>query len=81
MPVTVTVLVPPAVPQRVTSSLAKPVTASLNTTVKLIGDTAVGSAWAAAWLMVTVGATATATAGLLALSAPTQLVANLGVTV
>ena len=30
-------------------------TASLNTTVKLIGLVPVGSGWAAAWLMVTVG--------------------------
>ena len=33
----------------------KPVTASLNTTVKLIGEALVGSAWPAAWLIVTVG--------------------------
>ena len=36
--------------------MAKPVTASLNTTVKLIGLPLVGSAWPAAWLIVTVGA-------------------------
>ena len=33
----------------------KPVTGSLNTAVKFIGDTKVGSGCAAAWLMVTVG--------------------------
>ena len=43
-PVTVTVLVPGgALPVTVTSVLLKPVTASLKTTVKLIGDAAVGS--------------------------------------
>ena len=55
-PVTVPTLVPPAVPVSVTSPVAKPVTASLNTTVKLIGEALVGSAWPAAWLIVTVGA-------------------------
>ena len=38
--------------------MAKPVTGSLKTTVKLIGDVEVGSAWPAAWSMVTVGDTA-----------------------
>jgi hypothetical protein len=54
-PVTVAV-VAPALPVRVTSAPVKPVTASLKTTVKLIGERLVGSAWLAAWLMVTVGA-------------------------
>ena len=44
-----------AVPPRVTSPVAKSVTGSLKTTVKWIGATLVGSAWVAAWLMVTVG--------------------------
>src|ERR1051326_738360 len=54
-PVTTTVLVPPAVPPIVTSLLVKPVTGSLNTAVKLMGDAFVGSFWPAAWLIVTVG--------------------------
>ncbi len=54
---TVPTFSPPAVPPKVTSPVAKPVTASLNTTVKLIGLVFVGSGWAAAWLIVTVGAT------------------------
>ena len=54
-----TVFTPPAVPAMVTSAFVNVagLTASLNTMVKLIGDALVGSAWAAAWLMVTVGAT------------------------
>ncbi len=40
----------------VTSPVAKPVTASLNTTVKAIGLVPVGSTWPTAWLMVTAGA-------------------------
>ena len=55
-PEIVTVLVPPAVPLIVTSAAVKPLTASLNTAVKLIGEAEVGSAWPAAWLIVTVGA-------------------------
>ena len=35
--------------------LSKPVTGALKTTVKLIGDVAVGSACPIAWLIVTVG--------------------------
>ena len=54
-PVTVAV-VAPAVPDRVTSPVAKVVVDSLKTTVKLIGLALVGSAWPAAWLIVTVGA-------------------------
>src|SRR6266850_8459646 len=54
-PVTVTVLVPPAVPVIVTSAPVKPLTASLKTAVKFIGDAPVGSACPAAWLIVTVG--------------------------
>ena len=55
-PDTVPVLVPPAVPAKLTSPVAKPVTASLNMTVYRIGLVLVGSAWATAWLIVTVGA-------------------------
>src|SRR5688500_2490809 len=55
-PLTVALLLPPAVPPIVTSAALKPLTASLNTAVKLIGPAAVGSACAAAWLMLTVGA-------------------------
>src|SRR2546426_4065324 len=54
-PVTATVLVPPAVPPIVTPALVKPVTGSLKAAVKLIGEALVGSACAAAWLIVTVG--------------------------
>ena len=43
-PITIAV-VAPSVPLSVTSSLAKSLTGSLNTTVKLIGDALVGSAW------------------------------------
>src|SRR2546422_7251799 len=39
----------------VTSVPVKPLTGSLNAAVKLIGDVLVGSAWLAAWLIVTVG--------------------------
>ena len=56
-PDTVAVLVPPAVPLIVMSPVAKPVTVSLKTTVKVIGLVPVGSAWPPAWLIVTVGAT------------------------
>ena len=49
-------VVAPAVPLKVTSPVAKPVTGSLKTTVKLIGLLPVGSTWPLAWLMVTVGA-------------------------
>ena len=57
MPLTVPTRVPPAVlPVNETSPVAKPVTASLKTTVKLMGLALVGSAWPPAWLMVTVGA-------------------------
>ncbi len=56
--VTVAVLVPPAVPVIATSPVAKVVTDSLKTTVKLIGLVPVGSAWPPAWLIVTVGAVA-----------------------
>src|SRR5687767_5113814 len=54
-PLTVAVLLPPAVPPMVTSAALKPLTASLNTAVKVIGPAPVGSACAAAWLMLTVG--------------------------
>src|SRR5882672_2641918 len=52
-PVTVTVLVPPAVPAIVTSALVKSLTALLRTAVTLIGAVLVGSGWPAAWLIVT----------------------------
>ncbi len=56
-PVTVPTRGPPAVPPNVTSPVVNPVAASLNVTVKLIGLAFVGSTCAAAWLIVTVGAT------------------------
>ena len=40
-----TAVVAPAVPLRVTSPVAKPVTGSLNVTVKRIGEAEVGSVW------------------------------------
>src|SRR5437667_10413954 len=52
---TVTVLVPPAVPPVVTPAPLKSLTGSLKTAVKLIGELFVGSAWPAAWLIVTEG--------------------------
>ena len=54
--VVTTVLEPPAVPVIVTSLPMNPVTGSLKTAVKWIGELLVGSAWPAAWLIVTVGA-------------------------
>jgi hypothetical protein len=54
VPLTMAV-VAPAVPLRVTSPVANPFTASLNVAVKSIGEVDVGSACAAAWLIVTVG--------------------------
>src|SRR5438874_10417145 len=54
-PLTVAVLVPPAVPLSVTPAPVKPLTGLLKTAVKLIGKLLVGSAWPAAWLIVTVG--------------------------
>ncbi len=54
-PVTVPTRGPPAVPPNVTSPVVNPVAASLKVTVKLIGLALVGSGWAAAWLIVTVG--------------------------
>src|SRR5882672_3108167 len=55
-PLTVTVLVPPALPEIVTPAPLKPLTGSLKTAVKLIGELLVGSAWPAALSIVTVGA-------------------------
>ena len=46
-PVT-TFVVAPAVPDKFTPAAVKPLTGSLNTTVKLIGDAEVGSGCAAA---------------------------------
>ena len=54
LPVT-TAVVAPAVPLKVTSPVAKPVTTWSKTTVKLIGEAEVGSGCAAAWLIVTSG--------------------------
>ena len=57
LPVTAAVSVPPTVlPAKLMSLAAKPVTVSLKATVKLIGLVLVGSAWPAAWLIVTLGA-------------------------
>ena len=47
-----------AVPERVTSAMPKPVTCSLKTTLNRTTGLLVGSAWPAAWLIVTVGAVA-----------------------
>src|SRR6266480_1818778 len=66
--ITVTVLVPPAVPLMVTPAPLKPLTGSLNTAVKLIGELLVGSAWPAAWLMVTAGGVVSGGAGVVALA-------------
>src|SRR5947207_14194809 len=66
-PVAAAVLVPPAVPLSVTPALLKPLTGSLNTAVKLIGELLVGSAWPAAWLIVTEGGVASEVALLLVL--------------
>src|SRR5262249_42593155 len=55
VPLTAATRVPPTVlPAKLTSDPVKPVTDSLNTTVKLIGEALVGSAWPAAWLIVTI---------------------------
>ncbi len=62
LPVTAPV-VAPAVPLSVTSPVAKSVTDSLKTTVKLIGEIPVGSAWPTAWLIVTVGLAASTAPG------------------
>src|SRR5207302_1811386 len=51
----------PALPEIVTPASLKPLTGLLNTAVKLIGEALVGSAWPAAWLIVTVGGLATVT--------------------
>src|SRR5437762_11606963 len=67
-PVTVTVLVPPAVPEIVTPAPLKPLTGSLKTAVKLIGELLVGSAWPAAWLIVTAGGVVSGGAGVVALA-------------
>ena len=56
LPVTVAVVCRPPSRPSVTSPVAKPVTVSLKVTVKLIGLALVGSAWPAAWLIVTLGA-------------------------
>ena len=57
VPVTTAESVPPTVlPAKLMSLAAKPVTVSLKVTVKLIGLVFVGSAWPAAWLIVTLGA-------------------------
>src|SRR4051812_49719672 len=51
-------VVAPAVPLRLTSAPLKPLTPSLKTATKLIGLVLVGSAWPAAWLIVTVSGVA-----------------------
>src|SRR5438046_2660309 len=68
-PLTVAVLVPPAVPLLVTPAPVKPLTGSLKTAVKLIGELLVGSAWPAAWSIVTVGGVVSPTVKLPALLA------------
>src|SRR5437762_236371 len=68
-PLTVAVLVPPAVPLMVTPAPVKPLTGLLNTAVKLIGELLVGSAWPAAWSIVTVGGVVSPTVKLAALLA------------
>ena len=50
-----TAVVAPAVPARVTSPVANPLTGSANTTSNTIGPLVVGSTCAAAWSMVTIG--------------------------
>src|SRR5205807_1799558 len=45
----------PAVPLMVTPAPVKPLTGPLKTAVKLTGELLVGSAWPAAWLIVTAG--------------------------
>src|SRR5213595_2179662 len=78
-PVTVTVLVPPAVPLMVTPAPVKPLTGLLNTAVKLIGELLVGSAWPAAWSIVTVGGVVSPTVKLAALLAvPSEVVTLIG---
>ena len=57
MPVTVADQVAAGGAGEVTSAVVEAVTGSLNTTVKMIGEPLVGSAWPAAWSIVTVGAT------------------------
>jgi len=54
------------------SVASKPVTGSLNVTVKFMGEVAVGSVCAVAWLMVTVGTIPSIT---IALFSPNELVA------
>src|SRR5947207_61014 len=67
-PLTVAVLVPPAVPLMVTPAPVKPLTGPLKTAVKLIGELLVGSAWPAAWLIVTAGGVVSGGAGVVALA-------------
>src|SRR5215831_10367085 len=52
LPLMLAASVPPAVdPVKAMSLAVKPVTGSLKTTVKLIGEVAVGSDWPPAWLI------------------------------
>src|SRR5947208_1252001 len=76
-PLTVAVLVPPAVPLSVTPAPVKPLTGLLNTAVKLIGGALVGSAWPAAWSIVTVGSVVSPTVKLPALLAVLSAVVTL----
>ncbi len=55
MPLPDTAAEPPVEPPTVTPLAVKPVTGALKTAVKLIGEILVGSAWADAWSIVTVG--------------------------
>src|SRR5204863_8663607 len=52
----------------VTPAPVKPLTGPLKTAVKLIGELFVGSAWPAAWLIVTAGGVASGRAGVVALA-------------
>src|SRR2546422_8702600 len=60
-PLSRSVFAPPAVPLIVTPAPLKPLTGALKTALKLIGEALVGSAWPAAWLIVTLGGLATLT--------------------
>src|SRR5881396_2190686 len=62
-------------PLIVTPAPVKPLTGLLKTAVKLIGEALVGSAWPAAWLIVTEGGVVSPTVKLLALLAvPAEVV-------
>ena len=69
-PLTAATRGPPAVPPSDTSALSKPVTDSLNSTVKLIVVSLVGSSCPEAWLIVTVGEVVSITSSFVELSVP-----------